>query len=57
MADKPDLSERPPEVCEDLAKLRNGIEEADGSISFSSTKFLGFIFPTGSLKRLAVESP
>jgi len=26
------------------ATLRNGIEEADGSIPFSSTKFLGFIF-------------
>jgi hypothetical protein len=31
---------------------RNGIEEADGSIPFSSTKFLGFIFLKGGLKRI-----
>jgi hypothetical protein len=38
------------------ASLRNGIEEADGSIPFSSTKFLGFIFLKGGLKRFGLES-
>ena len=35
---------------------RNGIEEADGSIPFSSTNFLGFIFLKGGLKRFGLES-
>jgi hypothetical protein len=38
------------------ASLRNGIEEADGSIPFSSTKFLGRIFLNGGLKRFELES-